>query len=204
MPRAGLSSRAVIESAARVLDEQGEEGLSIALLAERLGVRPPSLYKHVDGMAGIRRGVTLRAKADLATALGNATIGMARDDAVRGLALAYRRWAKVHPGQYPLTIRAPIPGDTDDEEVSQTLVNVLYRVLSGYRIDAEDDLVDATRHLRSALHGFVDLETSGAFQLSRGVEQSFAGVIDSLTTWLTSWSGTRASGDHRGGGARDR
>jgi len=186
--RAGLTTLAVIEAAAQMLDEQGEEGLSIAALADGLGVRPPSLYKHVDGMAGLRRGIMVRAKADLADTLGQAAIGKARADAVRSVALAYRQWAKDHPGQYPLTMRAPAPADEEDEEVSTTLVTVLYRIVAGYEITGDDDLIDAIRYLRSALHGFVDLETTGAFELPRDLERSFARVIDAITTSLMAWT----------------
>lgn len=188
MSRAGLSTQVVIDAAAVMLEEESEQGLSITLLAQRLGVRPPSLYKHVDGMSGLRRGIMLGAKGDLAGVLGQAAIGKARDDAVHGTAVAYREWAKAHPAQYAMTMRAPVPGDSDDEEISGTLVSILYRIVSGYRIDGEEDLVDATRYLRSALHGFVDLETTGAFQLPRDVERSFARVIDSITTSLTNWT----------------
>ena len=189
MARAGLSTQVVIHAAARMLDEQAGKELSITSLAERLGVRPPSLYKHIGGMAGLRRGIMLRAKADLAATLGQAAIGKARDDAVRSICLRYRQWAKAHPGQYPLAMRAPAIGDDDDEAVSATLVSVVYTVLSGYRLSS-DDLIDATRFLRSTLHGFVDLETTEAFQLPRELERSFARVIDSITTSLTNWAGS--------------
>lgn len=190
MPRAGLSTQTVVGAAARMLDEQSHEALNIASLAEHLGVKPPSLYKHVEGMPGLRRAVMLRAKAELAEALGQAAIGKARDDAVRSTALTYRKWAKAHPGQYPLTMRAATAGDHEDEKVSSALVNILYTIASGYRIDDEDDLVDAARFLRSVLHGFVDLETSAAFQLPRDLERSFTRVIDSITASLNGWAGS--------------
>lgn len=188
MARATLSSQAVIQAAAQILDSEPGQGLSIAALAQDLGVKPPSLYKHVDGMPGLQRGIMLRAKADLAGVLGRAAIGQARDDAVRSVSLAYRDWARSHPGQYPLTMRAADPADAEDMEVSTALVQVLYAIVSGYRIEGEDHLVDAIRYLRSALHGFVDLETSGAFRLPRELDRSFARVIDSTTTALAGWS----------------
>lgn len=187
MPRAGLSTRRVIEAAAEMLDQQPGEEPGIAAVAEHLGVRPPSLYKHVEGATGLRRGIMLRAKAEFATVLGEAAIGKAREEAVRSVSLAYRQWAKNHPGQYPLTRRAPAPGDRDDEDVSTRLADVLYTVLSGYRIGG-DDLIDATRFLRSSLHGFVDLETTGAFRLPRDPDRSFARLISSITTSLNAWA----------------
>lgn len=186
MPRAGLNSDRVIDTACRMLDEQEVDELSIASLADRLGVRPPSLYKHVDGMAGLRRGIMLHAKTDLARTLAPTAVGRSRDDAVRSMAPAYRAWAKDHPARYLLTTRTPAPGDTEDEEVSARLADIIYAIVAGYEIDG-DDLIDATRFLRSALHGFVELETSGAFGLPRNVERSFDRVVDSITTALANW-----------------
>lgn len=186
MPRVGLTTAVVVETAAQMLDERDGEGVNVASLAERLGVKPPSLYKHVNGMPGLRRGVMLRAKAELAEALGRAAIGKARDDAVRSAAMAYREWATAHPAQYRMAMRAPVSGDHEDEDVSATLVEMLYTILSGYRI-AEEDLVDAARFFRATLHGFVDLETTGAFQLPRSLERSYERLIASLTAALHSW-----------------
>ncbi|PWC06457.1 TetR/AcrR family transcriptional regulator [Mycetocola zhujimingii] len=188
MPRAGLDEATVIDRAAQILDDPAADGLNLAVLAESLGVRAPSLYKHVDGMPGLYRGITLRAKTDLARALGQAAIGRSRDDAIRALSLAYRKWAVEHPGQYPLTVRsAPASEDPEDSRVSSVLVEVIYDVLAGYDLRG-DDAVDATRFLRSALHGFVDLETRGGFQLPVDRERSFARLIESVVTALATWS----------------
>lgn len=186
MPRAGLTTETVIDVAAQMLDEEGDQALSTVSLANRLGVKPPSLYKHIDGMSGIRRGIMIRAKADLAQVLGQAAIGTAGVEAVQRSANAYRAWAKAHPGQYSLTTRAPVPGDTEDHEVSSTLVNTLYTILSAYRLQ-DDDLIDAARFLRSTLHGFVDLERTEAFKLQRDIDLSFTRAIENVTNALAHW-----------------
>jgi AcrR family transcriptional regulator len=47
----------VAASAAGLADEIGYSGVTMGLLADRLGVRPPSLYKHVGGsIAAVLRG----------------------------------------------------------------------------------------------------------------------------------------------------
>lgn len=187
MPRAGLSTDAVLERAAQLLDDGTSEGLNLAALADSLGVRVPSLYKHVDGMPGIRRGLLIRAKQSLGLTLGRATVGRSRDDAITRMSSAYRRWALEHPAQYPMTMQAPSAGDDEDEAVSSALVEVVFAVLAGYDL-RDDDAVDATRFLRSALHGFVALETGGAFELPVDLERSFARLVDSIVTALASWS----------------
>jgi AcrR family transcriptional regulator len=170
-----------------LLDEHGAERLNLADVATSFGVKIPSLYKHVDGARGLQRGIMLRAKSNLGDALGQAAVGRSRDDAIHGMAAAYRDWALQHPGQYPLTVRAPAPDDAEDGAVSAELVTIIFAVLGGYGL-RDDDAVDAARFLRSALHGFVSLETSGAFELPVDRERSFAILVARVVTALAAWS----------------
>ncbi len=186
MPRAGLTPALVIERAAALLDAPHAGPLSFAALADDLGVRAPSLYKHVDGLAGLERGIMLRAKTELGDTLARAAVGRSRGDAIRAIGHAYRGWALAHPGQYPLTIAAPVAGDEEDERASASVLSVVAGVLVGYGLEG-DDAVDAIRFLRASLHGFLSLETSHAFELPVDIERSFARAIgtvaDSFETW---------------------
>ncbi|MGB7817658.1 MAG: TetR/AcrR family transcriptional regulator, partial [Ornithinibacter sp.] len=98
----------MIVEAERLADQVGIDNISLAALAGTLGVRQPSLYKHIDGLPALKRAVALRAKAELADVLGRAAVGRSRDDAVRALAAAYRTWAHAHPGRYQAGLRAPV------------------------------------------------------------------------------------------------
>lgn len=186
MPRAGLTPDAVIERGAELLEADPSSELTLAAVADSLGVRTPSLYKHVDGLSGLRRGIMLRAKRSLAAVLAQATIGRARDDAIRGLAAAYRSWARENPAQYPLTVRAPEPDDADDQAASSAALDVIYTVLAGYDLTGTD-AIDATRFLRAAIHGFVSLETAGAFRLPADLERSYRKTLDSVVLALSTW-----------------
>lgn len=103
------------------------------------------------------------------------------------MSIAYRRWALEHPGQYPFTTHAPTLGDEEDQEVSSAIAEVVFNVLAGYELHG-GDAVDATRFLRSALHGFVALETTGAFELPIDLERSFARLVDSVVSALSTWT----------------
>lgn len=186
MPRAGLTPAIVIERAAALLDAPDAGPLSFAALADDLGVRAPSLYKHVDGLAGLERGVMLRAKTELGHTLARATVGRSRGDAIRAMGHAYRDWALAHPGQYPLTITAPVAGDTEDERASASVLEVVTGVLVGYGLEG-DDAIDAIRFLRASLHGFLSLETSHAFGLPVDIERTFARTIDTVAASFETW-----------------
>ncbi len=186
MPRAGLSRSIVIDRAAQILDDAGAGSLSLALVADSFGVKPPSLYKHVQGLADLQRGVAVRAKEEMAAVLARAAVGRSSADAVRAMAEAYRSWAIAHPGQYPLTTRAPVPGDTEDEAASERLVELISVILRGFDL-GPDQLVDATRFLRSALHGFVSLETGGAFELPVSTDDSYVRLVEGVVIALEAW-----------------
>lgn len=183
MPRAGLAPAAVVAAAAELADEVGFAGLAMGLLAERLGVRTPSLYKHVDSLDALRRGVSVQAKRELGDALARATVGRAGPDAVRAFAEAYRRWAHAHPGRYAAGLRAATVDDEEDRRVTDAALRVLYDVLAGFDLP-EARLVDAARAMRSTLHGFAALEAAGGFGLPRDVDRSFAFLVDTLVAGL--------------------
>ena len=187
MPRVGLTQDRVVLEAERIADEVGLPRLTLAALAESLGVRQPSLYKHIDGMDALQRGIAVRAKAELADVLARAAVGRSRDAALRAVCLAYRAWALEHPGRYAATVRAPAPDDPDDVAASTAAVEVVFEVLSGYDLDGEA-AIDATRAIRAALHGFVTLETTGGYGLPRSVARSFDRLVDGLLAALAAGS----------------
>jgi len=186
VPRAGLTHDRVVAEAERIADDVGLPRLTLAALAERVGVRQPSLYKHIEGMDALQRSIAIRAKSELADVLGRAAIGRSRGDAVVAIAHAYRRWAHEHPGRYAAVQRAPQPGDADDERASAAVVNVVADVLAGFDL-AGDDAIDAIRAVRSALHGFVSLEATGGFALPRDVDRSFDRLVSGVVAAMSGW-----------------
>jgi AcrR family transcriptional regulator len=182
--RAGLNEDRVVVEAERIADEVGLSRLTLAALAASLGVRQPSLYKHIDGIDDLQRSIAVRAKTELADVLGRAAVGKSGHDAIRALAAAYRRWALEHPGRYDATVRAPANGDIDDEAASAAAVAVVLDVLDGYDLRGAD-AIDATRAIRSTLHGFIALESNGGFGLPVDIDRSFERLVDGLVIALT-------------------
>ncbi|WP_104179743.1 TetR/AcrR family transcriptional regulator [Arthrobacter sp. B0490] len=187
MPRAGLSRDRVVEEAVLMVDEVGLHRLTLAALAGRLGVRQPSLYKHIDSMAGLHRDISVRAKRELGEVLTRAAVGRSGASAIHAMSHAYRDWAREHPARYESSQRMPSPGDLEDEAVSLAGIQVIADVLAAYDL-AGDDAVDAIRAFRSALHGFVSFETAGSFAMSANIDRSFERLVHGFTVALTQWT----------------
>jgi AcrR family transcriptional regulator len=182
--RAGLTPDRVVAEAAALADERGIQALSLALLAERLGVRVPSLYKHVRGLDDLHRRLALAGLRGLAEVLGTATVGWSGRDALLACATAWRAYAKAHPGRYGAIQRAPDPDDAELFAAAGRLIELVYAILRGYGLD-DEQTVHATRAVRSALHGFVTLEAAGGFGLPQDVDESYTRLVDLLDSGLT-------------------
>jgi AcrR family transcriptional regulator len=183
VPRAGLDPAAVVAAGADLADEVGFAGLTMGLLAERVGVRTPSLYKHVDSLDALRHGISVQAKREIGHALAPAAVGRSGPDAVRAIAVAYRRWALAHPGRYAATGHPPAADDEEDRRASDEALRVLLDTLSGFGLHGAH-AIDAARALRAALHGFVTLESTGAFAMPREVTRSYGFLVDTLIAGL--------------------
>jgi AcrR family transcriptional regulator len=188
MPRAGLTEGLVVAEAERMADEVGLEHVTMAALAQRLGVRQPSLYKHVASLPALRRAIAVRTTTALTDELAHAAVGRSGKPALLAMAWAFREWVKAHPGRYQAGQRAPDPGDTAYEAAAAGVLELFGSVLSAFDLGG-DDTIDAIRSLRAAMHGFVSLELLGGFAIPLDIDRSYerlvTAVIDSFSTIQT-------------------
>ncbi|MEU9381579.1 WHG domain-containing protein [Streptomyces sp. NPDC048279] len=148
MPRAGLDRATVIAAASQLADEVGFAGLTMGLLAERVGVRTPSLYKHVDAPDALQRGVGLQAVGDTDAVLTRAN-----------------------------GIRAPRPEDEEYQAVASEAVRILFDAVASLGL-TDERAIDAVRAPHTVIHGFVGLESNDAFQMERDPADSHRFVVD--------------------------
>src|SRR5712692_4184080 len=174
--RVGLDQASVVEAAVKLIDEEGIEQLTLGRLAERLGVRTPSLYNHVAGLSGLKHDLALYSLRDLLDRILHATVGKSRAEAIFALANAYRAYARETPGRYAFTLQAPDPGDQELQTIARQLVDVVRAVLAPYRL-SEEEAIHAIRGIRSLVHGFISLEVAGGFGLPVDLDASFHWLI---------------------------
>ncbi|NED95691.1 TetR/AcrR family transcriptional regulator [Phytoactinopolyspora alkaliphila] len=175
MPRAGLSTAAVVDAALDVVDQQGIEGLTLAAVAGRTGVAPPSLYKHVRSLSELRTLVGERVLNEMADRFIAVVIGYSGDDAVTALMHAYRAYVGEHPRRYAAVPFDPLHSEAL-VEAGQRVLNVCLAVLRGYGM-SDSAAVHATRCLRALAHGFVSIETNGGFGLPEDLDETYDQAI---------------------------
>ena len=188
MPRAGLTGADVVASAAGLADEIGFQGVTMGLLADRLGVRAPSLYKHVGGLGDVRHRLAILAVTELGETVRDAAAGRSGRDALAAVLSAIRAYVSAHPGRWAATIGTEYAGPDDPlAAAGARVMNLIAAVLRGYGLEGEP-AIHAVRTVRSALHGFVTLEREGGFGLPIAIDESYDRLIDTLDAGLAASS----------------
>lgn len=172
-----------MEAAATLVDEEGVgEELSLARLADRLGVRKPSLYNHVAGVGDLRRELTVVGLRELGRSLSRAVAGKAGEEGLFALAEAYRRFVKQRPGLYEATVRSYrlyAPDDPELKEAEAEALELVLAVFDSCGIGGEE-AIHAARGLRSIAHGFATLEEGGGFGMEVDADESFHRLVRSF------------------------
>lgn len=173
----------LVSEAAALADERGLDFVTLANLAERLNVRAPSLYNHIESVDELQHQLSLFALQALGDEIARAAIGRSGAAGLITIANAYRAFAKQHPGMYAATLRSLRPDDVARRNIADHTLDVLRAVLAPFHLD-DDRSVHAMRGFRSLVHGFVSLEAMHEFGLPQNIEESFQFVIRSLLAGL--------------------
>jgi AcrR family transcriptional regulator len=179
----GLDAGRVVDAASAIADADGLRAVTLARVADELGVRAPSLYNHVDGRAGLLRAIAVRGVRELTAALREAAVGRSGADALTATAHAYRAYAHAHPGRYAATVAAPAADDDEHRAAAGETVDVVLAVLRGWDLQG-DEAIHAARAFRSAVHGFVVLEAGGGFGIPIDLDESFDRLVAMLAAGL--------------------
>lgn len=183
MPRKNaLDQASVVQAAAELINREGASALTLNRLAEELGIQPPSLYNHIQGLAGLLRELEILNAQRLAECLVEAAIGQAGPVGLLRLAQAYREYIKKNPGLYAIGLRSSgmqSEPDSRMQDAEARALHVVMALLATLGLGGEEAL-HAARGLRSAVHGFATLEIAGGFGLPLNLDESFRRLIESL------------------------
>ena len=166
------SAEAIVSAGREILELAGPSGLTMQAVAERVGVRAPSLYKRVRDRDALHAAVAT-ASIDALTA----RLDAAGDD-LTDLANTYRTFAQEHPEGFRIMFTAASPHDALERSAAP-----LIRAASA--LVGEEEALDAARLFTAWATGFLQMELSGAFRLGGDVDRAFTYGLRRLIAGLT-------------------
>lgn len=186
--RVRLDKNAVVQTAMEILNTEGTQALTLSRLAEKLGIQTPSLYNHVDGLAGLQLELSILNAKLLADRLGEAAIGKSGSELLMSTAQSFRDYVKEYPHLYMSTLRASGSWEVQDpnlqREEERTMKTGL-AIMSSLGLQGAD-AIHGLRAFRSLAHGFATLEVAGGFGLPQDCDESFRRLVSALAVGLQS------------------
>jgi AcrR family transcriptional regulator len=144
-------ARQIVDVALELLETEGPEGVSMRRIGERLGIRAPSLYKHVRDKDALETAMIAVGFEETAELFERA---VRRPDPLRALARAYRDFARRRPHLYRLMHDRPLRRDLLPPGLEERAARPLLEI-AGDRASA--------RALWGLAHGLTILELNGRF-----------------------------------------
>ena len=185
--RGPIDKALVVETAALIADREGIDEVTLTRVAKELEISQPALYRHVEGYDDLIRSLGLQGRQVLVEALTAAAVGVAGDDAVRAMGRAWRQLVKERPGVYAATDRYPCAGDSELEAAVDDVIDVLGLALVGFNLDSADQ-VHVARTLRSAFHGFANLEAGDGHPRPHDLDDTYEHLLDLLIAGIRTHS----------------
>ena len=186
---AKISTAEVRETALRLLEVQGIEAVSMRSLAEVLGVRASSLYRHIAHREALLTLLSEDAASQLREALVAAAASrQAGRPALEAVALPFVTFARTRPHLYAL-LHTPRPPEVGAGEGRRLWQFILAQVSLA---SGQPDDTAGTVALWAFLHGFAQLERSGLYGLS-GPGAGFERGLAALLSWQEPADTTRSN-----------
>ncbi|HEY5096774.1 MAG TPA: TetR/AcrR family transcriptional regulator [Acidimicrobiales bacterium] len=157
-------SRRVAEAVAaarRILEEEGAPGLTMRRLADEMGIRAPSLYKHFSGKADLELLLIEDALFDVGEATHRALHPSGHESPLLNLLLTYRVHSLARPNLYRLATNGPLARQRLPEGLEEWAGNPWF-VVTG-----DPSLAQA---LWSLAHGMVILELDDRYPRGSDLE----------------------------------
>jgi AcrR family transcriptional regulator len=172
MPTPAKTGRDQVIAVARELLEQGgPDAVTMNAVAERVGVRPPSLYKHVRDRRALLAEVVAATVGDLNDRAEAAVAGDDPATAVRELLRALRLFAHEQPQGFGLVFGVaegvPRPTPADLARSLDPLLNATTALLGA------EHALDGARFLTAWASGYLTMELSDAFQMGGDVDAAW-------------------------------
>ncbi|MGW2569440.1 TetR/AcrR family transcriptional regulator [Streptomyces sp. NPDC001537] len=146
-------AREIATEARTLLEESGPAALTLRALADRLGIKAPSLYKHFPDKRAVEVELIAQLLEESAAAMESAEEH--EPGSLPALAEAYRTYALAHPHLYCLATERPLPREALPAGLEDRAALPLMRACGG-------DL-DMARAVWAFAHGMVILEIHGRF-----------------------------------------
>jgi AcrR family transcriptional regulator len=164
-------AREIAAAAEELIDADGIDALSMRRLADRVGIRAPSIYKHFENRDAVEAAVISAVFEE--QAIDYEAVVADSDQPLLALADVYRDYARRHPHLYRLVTERSLNRAALVEGVEARSVHAIVRAAGGDR--------DLARAFWAFAHGMTILELNSRFPADADLDAAWRSGVEALT-----------------------
>ncbi len=177
-----LTPEDVVNAAINCVEKEGISALGVNRVARELKIKPPAIYKHIDGNASLRKAVAVASWRKFFAYYQEEIIETTEFRTLLKIGgHATRNFARLHTGLYEVMMQVQL--QPDDPEALLVIQEALSFFKKGFNKNKlkESQLIDIMRMVNAAVYGYITLEQAGLLTLSRSTDYSFEVMLEALS-----------------------
>jgi len=164
-------AREIVAAARELVEDEGCEALSMRRLADRLGIRAPSLYKHLPDKQALENALISSTFEEQAELFEAALVDT--DDPIGALGTAYRDFARRHPHLYRLMTERPLDREHLTAGTEERAARPVVAAMGGDR--------DLARAVWAFAHGMTILKLNERFPPGADLDAAWNRGLDAFS-----------------------
>jgi AcrR family transcriptional regulator len=174
----------IIETAHALIEKDGVENLSLGKLAGEIGIKAPSLYRHIANKEALLHAVIEQTYLNMFQAYDDALAEASDDpiDQLVKLSQAQRNFAHQNPNTYMLAYTTANPELQSNPDMLLEKAMSIQQIM--IQVSGEENSLPALRGSLALTHGFISLELNGQFRRGGDLTAQFTEIINA---YLRGW-----------------
>jgi len=167
---------AIVLAACDLLEREGLAGLTMSVVAHRVGVRAPSLYKRVRGRDQLIQLVAEATLTELAARLENESRPVQ-------IANVFRAFGRERPAAFQLVMAPGAGTPVAAAEFGAAASEAVLRMAG--TLAGEENALAAARTFTAWAAGFISMELNGGFKLGGDIEEAWVFGVTNIVRAIT-------------------
>lgn len=173
------TKESIIKITSELVDEKGLHNVFLKLVAEKLNIRTPSLYNHIESLDSLLLEVAHNGMRIMNERMLKVAIGKTGKESIKSISVEYLNYMIEHPGVYETIQWASWNGTKETENIFNNYLSLLTTLIESCGFYKADTL-KILNMITGMIHGYTTLQLRNAFSNPDKVKSELLDTIDTL------------------------
>lgn len=178
-----ITKEDVIQVASDIADKNGLDCVSLKAVAEKLNIRTPSLYNHIDSLENLLIEVAHKGMREMNEKMTKVAIGNSGDAAIKSVSIEYMNYVIEHPGIYETIQWASWHGTKEIEDIFENYTSLLTTLILSCNLKS-DNTNEILNLLTGVIHGYATLQLRYALTNPDKARKKLCDTMDIVLTGI--------------------